>query len=253
MEIIVFANQKGGVGKTSLALNVAGCLAARKRRTLVVDLDPQGNLSNSFALPKEADTALGIFKDDHVSSSKVGEFLSIVPAHKDLSGVLTQGFADAAALFRLRNFLDLTRDFDFVILDTPPTLSGLTLSAFIAASHLVAVVSTNYYTLQGTQDLLGTFLMVQKHFGSELRFLGAAVAIHDRRTALANEVLERVKEGFGGEVFKTVIPRVIKVEEAQVVKKPVVVAFPESDIAKAYERMTEEILRKIESVQDETR
>ena len=239
--ILVFANQKGGVGKTSLSLNVAGALVHMNRSALLVDLDPQRNLSLSFPLPEDAETVLDVFTGKAPKPTKITDILAVLPSHRDLSGLAVRMATDMELLFRLKEYLVKQTEYEFIILDTPPTLSGLTLAAFAAATDLVVVLSTHFYTVHGTQDLLGLYAMVNKHINPDLHFLGAAIAICDRRTTLSREIAAIFNRDLGGKVFKICIPRSIKVEEAQAMRKPVTYAFPFSDIAELYKELAREI------------
>jgi chromosome partitioning protein len=244
--VFVIAQAKGGCSKTSLSLNIGGALSSEGQKVLLVDLDPQGNLSKSFEIPEATGTALDVFVGKEVQPFEVRKNLLVLPFHRDLSGLVPRMATDMELLFRLKEFLSQSQAFDFVILDTPPTLTGLTLSAFAAATHLIVALSTNFYTVHGTKDLLGLYTMVKKHINPGLVFLGAAIGIHDRRATLSKEIAAMFSKDFEGKVFRIAIPRSIKVEEAQTMKKPVVDAFPGSDIAALYKELASEIQTRLD-------
>ena len=240
MKTIAILNQKGGCGKTTVAYNLAGALASGKK-ILLIDLDPQGNLSKSLTY-ESTHTAKDIFTNSNPTPSLTSlSNISLIPADKTLSAITHEITADIEMQFRLKEYLSTLTDYDLVIIDTPPTVGGFTLSAMIAADYFLIPVSTNFYTTHGTSDLMETIAKVQKRLNPNLKMLGACISIHDKRTVLANEILTQTQKRFNGKTLNSIISKSIKVEEAAVNRSPVVYSFPKSQTAREYKALANEI------------
>lgn len=242
---IVIANQKGGCGKTTTVFNLAGALAHQGHKVLCIDLDPQGNLSKSFFYTGETNTR-NIFTDQKVKPLDTNiENVQIVPADKSLSGILIDITKDIDIQFKLKDFVVRQEDYDYILIDTPPTIGGFSLTGIIAATHFIIPLSSQYYTLHGTQDLMDSLVKVKKRINPGLRFLGALMSIYDRKTAVANDVFNQVKEFFGRQIFETAISKTVAVEESQIMKKPVVQSFPRSQVSEEYTAFSKEVVARV--------
>ena len=253
MRIIAIANQKGGVGKTTTAINLSTALAAIHQKVLILDLDPQGNAS----------TGLGISRSDRSVSSYqvlIGEAgildaihkteisgLDIVPSGTDLYGAEIELVSQVAREHRLKTALDtylaeLTERLDFVIIDCPPSLGLLTINAFTAAQELLIPIQCEYYALEGLSQLLGTVRMIQKHLNTALYLSTIMLTMYDGRTRLAQQVAEEVREHFPREVLRTMIPRSVRVSEAPSFGQTVIAYDGQSAGAVAYREAAVEII-----------
>jgi chromosome partitioning protein len=226
--IIVIANQKGGVGKTTTAINLSAACATRRQRTLLIDLDPQSNSSLSFIDPDRVNggsyemfTELDRPLDDLIYKTSV-ENLDIIPARINLAKLEAKLIGDFDAAFRLRDRLQQIGDnYDLVFIDTPPTLGLITVNALVAAQHILIPIQSSYFALEGTDDLLETIERVRSRPNPELSLLGVLVTLFDRRTALSKDVEAQVRKVFGDKTFKTVITRSVRLEEAPAHKKSI--------------------------------
>ncbi|MBL8993774.1 MAG: ParA family protein [Spirochaetia bacterium] len=242
---IVVTNLKGGVAKTTTAFNLAGALARQGKSVLAIDLDPQGNLSQSFEYQSGGSTT-DIFLGNTPEPCETSvPRVTLVPADKSLSGLQAQLATDFDLQFRVRDFLAGLSGYDFFVIDTPPTLGSYSLAGALAATHALIPQSSQFFSIKGTSDVLDSLLKIKQRLNPGLVLLGVCITAHDRRTALGSEVIEKSKARLNGSVFNTVIHRTIKIEESQVARRPVVEMFPGSEVAKEYERLTAEILGKI--------
>lgn len=250
--ILAIANQKGGVGKTTTAINLAAALANKGHRTLLIDLDPQGNASLSY-LELEAIklstyellTDPAITLEDVIQTCQVDN-LFIAPARLALAKVEPALAGQLDAHFRLKDKLEPARSsFDFAIIDTPPTLGMLTVNALIAATHLLVPIQSSYFALEGTDDLLETYERIRLRANPDLQLLGVLVTIHDRRTVLARDIDRQIQEVFGDKVFKTRISKNVRLEESPAYKQPIFTFAPSSRGAEEYYRLSEEVLERV--------
>lgn len=255
MKTIVFCNQKGGVGKTTSTVNVAASLARRGVRVLLIDLDPQGNAGSGVGLNKYRieksiyHTLIGQSSLQDVILDTGIENLSIAPSNRDLVGAeieLMQAFSRET---KLKNALNsVQNDYDYCLIDCPPSLSLLTVNALTAATDVIIPVQTEYYALEGISELLNTIGLIKDNLNPELRIGGIILTMFDSRNNLANQVVEETKSYFKDKVFQTVIPRNVRLSESPSHGQPICMYDPKSRGAESYEELTEEIYNRLEGV-----
>ena len=245
--IYAIANQKGGVGKTTTAVNVAACIAAAGYETLVVDVDPQGNATVGLGVSREQgpgvyDVLAGdIDARDAVRPTGVDR-LSILVSTPDLAGATMELPRLAGSETRLREALDPLRDaYAFILLDCPPSLGPLTVNALVAADRVIVPVQTEYFALEGLAGLLDTLQLIQRELNPRLAVAGMLLTMHDGRTCLARDVEREVREHFPSLVFDTVIPRNVRIGEAPSFGRPVIHHDPHSSGAEAYFSLAQEV------------
>jgi chromosome partitioning protein len=247
--IVAIANQKGGVGKTTTAINLGAALALRRKRTLLIDLDPQANSTMSFldvrGLERSVYDALAdpCCKFEDVIRPSTVENLSVAPARIALAKLEAKLVGEIDAHFRLKDKLEAIRtQFDHVVIDCPPTLGLLTVNALVAATHLLVPIQSSYFALEGTDDLLETVEKVRSRANPSLRLLGVLITMHDKRTSLARDIKGQIQTVFGGKVFRTVITKSVRLEESPAYKESIFTFAPDSSGASEYYRLCEEVI-----------
>jgi chromosome partitioning protein len=248
--IFVVANQKGGVGKTSIAVNLSASVAHYGRRALLVDLDPQGNATTGSGVDKsECDkTVYGVLLGEHSMAEAIvaceGNY-DIVPSNRDLAGAEVELIALERREFRLRDALvETAKAYDFVIIDCPPALNMLTVNGFTAADAVIIPMQCEYYALEGLSDLVGTLRKVKQNLNPRIEIEALVRTMYDPRSTLTVQVSDELKRHYGAKVFDTVIPRNIRIAEAPSFGKPVLLHDPESKGAIAHLQFARELLER---------
>jgi chromosome partitioning protein len=250
--IVAIANQKGGVGKTTTAINLAAGLALRGRRTLLIDLDPQANSTISFLdMSQVVRTMYDALAEPSCLMSDVivpspAPNLWIAPARIALAKLEGKLVGEIDAHFRLKDRIDQVHaDFPYIVIDCPPTLGLLTVNALVAATHLLIPIQSSYFALEGTDDLLETIEKVRARPNPKLQILGVVITMHDKRTSLGRDIREQIRKVFGGKVFKTVITKSVRLEESPAYKESIFSFAPESTGASEYYSLCEEVMDRV--------
>jgi len=247
--IVAIANQKGGVGKTTTAINLAAALALRGNQTLLVDLDPQANSTMSFLDMRQVTRSVyDVVADGAVALREVLiparlPNLQVAPARIALAKLEGKLVGEIDAHFRLKDRIEAVRaDFDHIVIDCPPTLGLLTVNALVAATHLLIPIQSSYFALEGTDDLLETVEKVRGRANPQLQIVGVVITMHDRRTSLARDIRAQIVKVFGSKVFRTVITKSVRLEESPAYKEPIFTFAPDSTGAAEYYSLCEEVI-----------
>ena len=246
--VFVVANQKGGVGKTSVAVNLCASLAHYGRRALLVDLDPQGNATTGSGVDKSAreHTIYGVLLGEHSIDRAIvrceGGY-DVVPSNRDLAGAEVELIGMPRREYRLREALATAADaYEFVVIDCPPALNMLTVNGFTAADSVIIPMQCEYYALEGLSDLVGTLRKVKQNLNPRIEIEALVRTMYDPRSTLTVQVSDELKRHYGAKVFDTVIPRNIRIAEAPSFGKPVLLHDPASKGAQAHLQFARELL-----------
>jgi len=249
--ILAITNQKGGVGKTTTSINLAAALARKGRRTLLIDLDPQGHSTLSFLdldsvqrsiydVLTEADVGM-----PDIIHSTADPNLFVAPARISLAKLEGKLLGEFDGHYRLRDEVaPVIKDYDYILIDTPPTLGLLTVSALVLATHLLVPIQSSYLSLEGTDDLLETVERIRQYVNPKLELLGVLITLHDQRTILGRDVVAQVRKVFGKKVFDTMISKSVRLEESPAYKESIFSHAPSSSGAKQYAQLGEEVMQR---------
>ena len=254
-KIIAIANQKGGVGKTTTAVNLSACLGVKGKKVLVIDIDPQGNTTSGLGIDKNSvkssiyDTIINEvpIEDTMIETQIIGLFLS--PSNINLAGAEVELVSVLSRETRLKFALDeIENKFDFIVIDCPPSLGLLTVNALTAADTILVPIQCEYYALEGLSQLMNTVKIVQKHLNKTLRVEGVVLTMFDARTNLSIQVVEEVKKYFGNKVYRTIIPRNVRLSEAPSYGLPIILYDAKSKGAECYMELAEEVILSSEEI-----
>lgn len=249
--VIAIINQKGGVGKSTTAVNLAAALGVQNKKVLIVDFDPQGNTTSGFGIDKEQlescvyDSLLHDVPAEEIIQETDCKKVFVIPATIQLAGAEIELVSAMARETRLKDLLSpVVEEFDFVLIDCPPSLGLLTINALTAADSVLIPIQCEYYALEGVTKLLESMRMVKTRINKELDTYGVLMTMYDSRTSLSNQVVEEVQNFFGEKAFKTFIPRSVKVSEAPSFGEPVITYAPNNKAAKAYMNLAKEVIKR---------
>ena len=250
--VICIANQKGGAGKTTTAINLAAALAQKGMKTLLIDLDPQANSTMSYVDRRSIEKSMfdvltePAVKMSHVVVKSSMKNLDVAPARIALAKIESKLLGEIDGHFRLRDKLDGARKrYDAIVIDTPPTLGMITVNAMVAATHILIPIQSSYFALEGTDDLLETIDKIKARPNPALRLLGVLITLHDRRTVIAKDVYDQISAVFGEKLFKTTISKSVRLEESPAHRESIFTFSPRSSGAAEYYSLSEEVLSRV--------
>lgn len=247
--VIAISNQKGGVGKTTTSINLSACLAEKGKKVLVIDIDPQGNTTSGLGLNKDEldatvyDLMINYTEIWDCISPSVVEGVSVIPSDRDLAGAEIELVGIKEREYILKKEVDKVKDkYDFVIIDCPPSLSMLTINAMTTADTVLVPIQCEYYALEGLSELIHTINLVKERLNENLEIEGVVFTMYDGRTCLSMEVVENVKENLHQNVYKTIIPRNVRLAEAPSHGLPINMYEPKSAGAVSYRNLAKEVI-----------
>ncbi len=250
MHVIAVTNQKGGVGKTTTAINLSSGIALRGKKTLLIDIDPQGNATSGLGIDtrKLERTVYNVLLNpeqinDTILNTSIDN-LYILPSNADLVGAEIELVTVEKREFRLKNAINHLMNFDYIIIDCPPSLGILTLNAIVASKSLLVPMQSEYYSLEGLSRLLKTIKMVKKELNPSIEIIGIVLTMYDSRNNLAKCVFEEIKNHFGEKLFNTIIPRNVKLSEAPSHGQPIFTFEPNSRGSISYQLFVNEFLER---------
>ena len=248
-KIISVANQKGGVGKTTTAVNLSASLAKKGKRVLLIDTDPQGNATSGVGVDKSVQFSVydvlvdGVDIENTIQKTEI-KGLEVCPSNINLAGAEVQLVSVKEREYKLKEKINSIKDnYDYIIIDCPPSLGIVTLNAFTASDSVLIPIQCEYYALEGLGQLINTINLVKKHLNKNIEIEGALLTMYDARTNLSNQVVKEVKKYFDNKVYKTVIPRNVRLSEAPSYGMPITEYDARSKGAKSYEKFTKEFLK----------
>ncbi len=249
--IIAIANQKGGVGKTTTTINLAACLAEKDQHVLVIDIDPQGNTTSGFGIEKEElentiyELILGECSLEQCLIKNAVNNLDVLPSNVNLAGAEIDLIGVEDREYILKNKISpIVNDYDYIIIDCPPSLSMLTINAMTTADSVLVPIQCEYYALEGLSQLIHTVELVKERLNPVLEIEGVVFTMYDARTNLSLQVVENVKENLQQNIYKTIIPRNIRLAEAPSYGMPINLYDPKSTGASAYQRLADEVMNR---------
>jgi chromosome partitioning protein len=250
--VIAIANQKGGVGKTTTAINLSAALAKSGKKVLLIDLDPQGNSSLSFLDHKVIEfsiydllTESNTSPEDIIKPTSIAG-LDVMPSRINLAKFESKLIGEFDAPFRLKDRIDgLIKSYDYILIDTPPTLGLITVNALVASDYVLVPIQPSYFALEGTDDLLETVEKVKARPNPRLQVLGVVITLLDKRTTLARDIQEQIRTVFGDKVFSTVISKSVRLEESPAYKETIFTFAPTSSGAHEYSSLCDEVMSRV--------
>ncbi len=248
-KVLAIANQKGGVAKTTTAVNLGACLSSYEKKVLVLDIDPQGNASSGLGIERMGlenciyDVLVNNLPIKHIVKNTEVKNLDCVPATIQLAGAEIELVSSVSREKKLKNAIkQLVDTYDYILIDCPPSLGLLTLNALTAADGVIIPIQSEYYALEGVSQLVNTIQLVQKHLNKKLEIKGVIITMFDARTNLSIQVVDEVKKHFKNKVYKTIIPRNVRLSEAPSHGKPIILYDPKSKGAVVYDEFAKEVM-----------
>ena len=249
--IIAVANQKGGVGKATTAINLSSCLAELGKKVLTIDIDPQGNTTSGFGVDKNSvdntlyELLLGQAETKNTIIKNVVENVDLIPSNMNLSGSEIELIGVENKEYILKEITDkIRRKYDYIIMDCPPSLSMLTINALTAATSVLVPIQCEYYALEGLSQLVHTIELVKERLNKRLKIEGVVFTMYDARTNLSLQVVENVKDNLQQNIYKTIIPRNVRLAEAPSYGQPINIYDPKSAGAESYRLLAEEVINR---------